>query len=113
MIKNCNYYCIDEVLIILNRFPVEVTVKGPIDENTGMVMNVSDLKKYIDVAVMQPLDHKNLDLDVLYFKDIVSTTENVAIFVWQSLKKVMDKPDLLYKVKLYETDKNIVVYKGE
>lgn len=78
-----------------------------------MVMNVSDLKKYIDVAVMQPLDHKNLDMDVPYFKDIVSTTENVAMFVWQSLKKVMDNPGLLYKVKLYETDKNIVVYKGE
>ncbi|XP_025424508.1 6-pyruvoyl tetrahydrobiopterin synthase [Sipha flava] len=96
-----------------HNYKVEVTVRGPIDENTGMVMNVSDLKKYIDVAVMQPLDHKNLDMDVPYFKNIVSTTENVAIFVWQSLKKVMNDPDLLYKVKLYETDKNIVVYKGE
>lgn len=107
------HYYFTVLLIIINRFSVEVTVKGPIDENTGMVMNISDLKKYIDVAVMQPLDHKNLDMDVPYFKDVVSTTENVAIFVWQSLKKVMDNPDLLYKVKLYETDKNIVVYKGE
>lgn len=78
-----------------------------------MVMNVTDLNKYIEIAVMEPLDHKNLDMDVPYFKDHVSTTENVAIFIWQHLKKVIDNPDLLYKVKLYETDKNIVVYKGE
>lgn len=78
-----------------------------------MVMNVADLKKYIDIAVMEPLDHKNLDLDVPYFKDHVSTTENVAIFIWNRLKKVIDNPDLLYKIKLYETDKNVVVYKGE
>ncbi|XP_025200976.1 6-pyruvoyl tetrahydrobiopterin synthase [Melanaphis sacchari] len=96
-----------------HNYKVEVTVKGLMDENTGMVMNVADLKKYIDIAVMEPLDHKNLDMDVPYFKDRVSTTENVAIFIWQSLKNVMHNPNLLYKVKLFETDKNIVVYKGE
>lgn len=78
-----------------------------------MVMNVADLKQYIEIAVMEPLDHKNLDMDVPYFKDHVSTTENVAIYIWKRLKNVMDNPDLLYKIKLYETDKNIVVYKGE
>lgn len=95
------------------KFTVEVTVKGQVNKNTGMVMNVADLKKYIDMAVMEPLDHKNLDLDVPYFKNHVSTTENVAIFIWQSLKKAINNPDSLYKIKLFETDKNIVVYKGE
>lgn len=78
-----------------------------------MVMNITDLKRYIDLAVMKPLDHKNLDMDVPYFKDHISTSENVAIFIWLSLKKVIENPDLLYKIKLYETDKNIIVYKGE
>lgn len=78
-----------------------------------MVMNIADLKKYIHNAVMEPLDHKNLDLDVPYFKNRVSTTENVSIFIWQGLKEIMENPNLLYKIKLYETDKNIVVYKGE
>lgn len=76
-------------------------------------MNVTDLKKYINAAVMNPLDHKNLDKDVPYFEDHISTTENVATFIWENLKKIMDNPNLLYKIKLYETEKNIVVYKGE
>lgn len=41
-----------------------------------------------------------------------STTENVAVFIWDSLRSHMPNPDLLYEVKLYETDKNVVVYRG-
>ncbi|XP_050524264.1 6-pyruvoyl tetrahydrobiopterin synthase [Daktulosphaira vitifoliae] len=96
-----------------HNYKVEVTVKGPIDEKTGMVMNIADLKNYINIAVMEPLDHKNLDKDVPYFKDIVSTTENVAVYIWNNLKKIMNNHDLLYEIKLYETEKNIVIYKGE
>ena len=66
----------------------------------------------IKEAIMKPLDHKNLDLDVPYFADIVSTTENVAIYIWENLQKFLPV-GVLYKVKVYETDNNIVVYKGE
>lgn len=42
----------------------------------------------------------------------LSTTENVAVFIWENLKKLLPV-GTLYKVKVYETDQNIVVYKGE
>lgn len=90
---------------------------------------------------MKPFDHKNLDLDVPYFADVVrydslslflphichntvilmtfsclfvscSTTENLAVFIWESMVKLLP-PDSLYEIKIYETDKNIVVYRGE
>ncbi|XP_048466825.1 6-pyruvoyl tetrahydrobiopterin synthase [Rhincodon typus] len=77
-----------------------------------MVMNISDLKEHIQEAIIKPLDHKNLDKDVPYFTNVVSTTENVAIFIWDNLQKYLS-PNLLYEVKVYETDKNIVVYRGE
>ncbi|KAM4827972.1 6-pyruvoyl tetrahydrobiopterin synthase isoform 2-T2 [Thomomys bottae] len=77
-----------------------------------MVMNLTDLKKYMEEAIMEPLDHKNLDLDVAYFADTVSTTENVAVYIWENLQKLLPE-GALYKVKVYETDNNIVVYKGE
>lgn len=64
-------------------------------------------------AIMIPMDHKNLDKDVPYFQNIVSTTENVALFIWKNLLKNLEKPSLLYEVKIYETDKNIVIYRGE
>lgn len=42
----------------------------------------------------------------------VSTTENVAVYIWDNMLKVLP-PNLLYEVKIHETDKNIVIYRGE
>lgn len=47
---------------------VEVTIRGVVDQKTGMVMNITELKDHMDHAIMKPLDHKNLDLDVDFFK---------------------------------------------
>ncbi|CAK9805919.1 6-pyruvoyl tetrahydrobiopterin synthase [Anthophora quadrimaculata] len=96
-----------------HNYTVEVTVRGPVDSVTGMVMNLSNLKLYMKKVLMDQLDHKNLDKDVPYFKNVVSTTENVAIYIFNELKTIMPNPDLLYEVKIYETDKNIVIYRGE
>nr|CAG4646685.1 EOG090X0HIM [Macrothrix elegans] len=96
-----------------HNYSVEVTIKGPIDERTGMVMNLTDLKEYMDKAIMNVMDHKNLDKDVPYFQNVVSTTENLAVFVWDSLAALLPDPTSLYQVKIYETDKNIMMYMGE
>nr|CAG4652293.1 EOG090X0HIM [Triops cancriformis] len=96
-----------------HNYVVEVTVKGPVDKATGMVMNISDLKRVINEAIMDVMDHKNLDKDVPHFQNVVSTTENVAIFIWDSLRKLLPQPDLLHEVKIFETEKNIIRYRGE
>ncbi|NXC66403.1 PTPS synthase, partial [Anhinga anhinga] len=88
------------------------SVLAHIDPVSGMVINLTDLKEYMQEAIMEPLDHKNLDKDVPYFAEIVSTTENIAVFIWENLKKLLPM-GTLYKVKVYETDQNTVVYKGE
>uniref|UniRef100_A0A8D0H393 6-pyruvoyl tetrahydrobiopterin synthase n=1 Tax=Sphenodon punctatus TaxID=8508 RepID=A0A8D0H393_SPHPU len=95
-----------------HNYKVVVTVRGEINPTTGMVINLTELKEHMQEAIMEPLDHKNLDKDVTYFADVVSTTENVAVFIWENLQKRLPA-GALYKVKVYETDQNIVVYKGE
>eukprot|EP00045_Choanoeca_perplexa_P013821 m.158384 g.158384 ORF g.158384 m.158384 type:complete len:79 (-) comp16468_c0_seq1:56-292(-) len=77
-----------------------------------MVMNLVDLKAYMKTAIMDTMDHKNLDGDVDFFNDKPSTAENVAIFIWQGMQKLLPQPELLSEVKLYETPKNVVVYRG-
>lgn len=96
-----------------HNYTVEVTVRGPVDRVTGMVMNLSDLKVYMKRVLMDQLDHKNLDKDVPYFENVVSTTENVAIYIFDELQKLLPNPSLLYEVKIHETDRNIVIYRGE
>ncbi|KAJ8978779.1 hypothetical protein NQ317_015503 [Molorchus minor] len=78
-----------------------------------MIMNMTELKRYMEEAVMKPMDHKNLDKDVDYFFTRPSTTENLTIFIWNRMKSVMDEPELLYEVEVHETENNIVKYRGE
>ncbi|EXX78356.1 hypothetical protein RirG_015610 [Rhizophagus irregularis DAOM 197198w] len=82
----------------------------------GMVMNLEELKECIKITVMNVLDHKNLDHDVPYFKNIPSTSENLAVFIWYNIKDYLSEKShegKLYEVKLYETEKNVVIYRGE
>ncbi|XP_046354869.2 6-pyruvoyl tetrahydrobiopterin synthase-like isoform X1 [Haliotis rufescens] len=95
-----------------HNYKVEVVLRGPVDPVTGMVFNLVDLKKYMAEGVMAIVDHKHLDKDVPYFKDVVSSAENIAVYIWDQLKSRL--PDnLLYEVKVHETDKNVTFYRGE
>ena len=76
-------------------------------------MNITDLKKAMNIAIMDTLDHKHIDLDVEYFANVVSTTENVAIYIWKQMIPLLPDHVILDQVKIWETEKNIVVYRGE
>lgn len=100
-------------MFVTGWFAVYVTLFGEIDPRTGMIMNMTTLKTLMEEAIMKPMDHKNLDKDVDFFVSTPSTTENVALFIWQSMKGIMKNPDLLFEVEIHETENNIVRYRGD
>lgn len=55
-----------------HNYTVYITIRGPLDPSTGMVMNIDELKVYIIRAIMEKMDHKNLDKDVPNFERVVS-----------------------------------------
>jgi 6-pyruvoyltetrahydropterin/6-carboxytetrahydropterin synthase len=58
-------------------------------------------------------DIQNIDKDVPYFaKGVVSTAENLVIYMWKQMQKILPNPGLLYEIKCFETEKNIVSYRG-
>uniref|UniRef100_A0A1I7UEN8 6-pyruvoyltetrahydropterin synthase n=1 Tax=Caenorhabditis tropicalis TaxID=1561998 RepID=A0A1I7UEN8_9PELO len=89
----------------------KVKLRGEVDSVNGMVYDLAKLKKEMNV-VLDTVDHRNLDKDVEFFKTTVSTSENVAIYMFEKLKSVMSNPSVLYKVTIEETPKNIFTYKG-
>jgi len=96
-----------------HNYTVEVLVQCKIDPVTGMGINISDLKKSLQ-EVLEPLDHKNLDKDVPYFFSVVSTTENLAIYIWDQLApKVSSDSSQLFEIIIHETDKNTIRYRGD
>ena len=86
-------------------------LRGEIDPVTGMVIDLSDLKKIIKVEVEDLLDHKNLNLDIPHFKNLIPSTENLAIFIWNKLRNAIEMECDL-SVILYETPRNFVEYSG-
>jgi len=98
-----------------HNYKLEVTVKGPVDPRTGMVINITDLKAIIKDQVFSVFDHKNLDKDVPAFRDtgLVSTTENFAVVVWELLAPHLPPATALHRVRIHETPKNVCDYYGE
>lgn len=95
-----------------HNYVLEVTVKGEVDPKNGMVMNLVDLKKAMEEAIINEVDHKHLNYDVPVFKEINPTAENMVVVFWKLLEMHLPK-GLLHEVKLFETENNVAVYRGE
>ena len=95
-----------------HNYVLEVTVKGEPDPKTGMVINLTDLDAIIKKNATDLLDHRFLNIDIPHFKDIVPTTENISLFIWDSIKSSL-KGCKLHMVRLYETPELYVEYYGE
>jgi 6-pyruvoyltetrahydropterin/6-carboxytetrahydropterin synthase len=96
-----------------HNYNIFVTVKGKPVELTGFVIDLKDLSKIIKDYVIEPLDHRNLNLDVPFLKDVMASTENVAIKIWEQIEAPIQKAGgELVKIKLEETENNYVEYFG-
>ena len=97
-----------------HNFTIYVTVKGIPNPETGFVMNLKDLSEIIKNEVVEPLDHKNLNIDVPFLEGIMASTENVVIKIWEKMDAPVRKAGgELVKIKLVETENNFVEYFGE
>lgn len=96
-----------------HNYILKVTIKGCPNQRTGMVMNITDFKKIIRDEVLIYLDHKFIDEDVQYFKNIPSTCENLAVWIWNQIDKHLPTGVAMHRVKLRETENNYAEYYGE
>ncbi len=94
-----------------HNYELIVSVTGPIDPETGFVMDMKDLKDLIRSEVEDALDHKNLNEQVPEFRNLNPTAENIAVVIWNKLRPHL-KQDLELEVQLFETPRNFVTYTG-
>jgi 6-pyruvoyltetrahydropterin/6-carboxytetrahydropterin synthase len=94
-----------------HNYELEVGITGEVDPETGFLMDLKILKQIIKEEVEDPFDHKNLNLEIEVFKKVNPTVENIAIVIWNRLRKRLDARYSI-TVKLYETPRNFVVYSG-
>jgi 6-pyruvoyltetrahydropterin/6-carboxytetrahydropterin synthase len=92
-----------------HNYDLEVKVIGVCNPETGYVIDTKILSAIIQKEILDVFDHRNLNLDVPYFKEVNPTTENVAKIIYEILRSQLDS-ELELKIKLYETPRNYVEY---
>ncbi|HMT29785.1 MAG TPA: 6-carboxytetrahydropterin synthase [Bacteroidia bacterium] len=96
-----------------HNYELFVTVKGNPDPVTGFVMDLKKLSAILKSKVIDKLDHKNVNLDVDFMKDKMTSTEVLVVAIWEQIEKaIADEGCQLHCVKLYETENNFVEYYG-
>ncbi len=97
-----------------HNYIIEVTVAGKPDDETGYVIDLSELKSIIASNIIEKCDHKNLNLDVDFLDGIMPTTENLVKTFFEQLEapiqEATDGTAFLYEVYLKETERNSAKY---
>jgi 6-pyruvoyltetrahydropterin/6-carboxytetrahydropterin synthase len=95
-----------------HNYALEVSVRGRIDPETGMVIDLKRLKDIMRERVIDRVDHTNLNEDVDFLAGVIPTAENLARSFWQQLAGTITNGEL-EEVLLEETERNSVRYRGE
>ena len=100
-----------------HNYKLEVTVAGVPDSETGFIIDLSELNAIIERKILEPCDHRNLNLDVPFLEGIQPTTENLVKAFYEQLKDEVESASSeggkLHSVKLFETERNIAEFRGE
>ncbi len=96
-----------------HNFVLEVTLEGEPDPVTGMVYDLKKLREVLEREIIQPFDHRFLNLEVAPFDRVIPTAENITIEIWKRLEPRFQEPGIrLHSVRLRETDDLYVDYDG-
>lgn len=97
-----------------HNYEVHVTIKGEPAPDTGYCMDLKVLSQILKEHVVEPLDHKNLNLDVPWMKGKMASTEILIIEIWnQIFEPIKAVGCTLHSIRLYETENNYADYFGE
>ena len=92
-----------------HNYELVVKVVGEPDPVTGYVMDMKVLSDLIRDKVLVHFDHKNLNLDTVYFRELNPTAENICLVIYDILRAEIDQQFDL-QIRLYETERNFVEY---
>jgi 6-pyruvoyltetrahydropterin/6-carboxytetrahydropterin synthase len=96
-----------------HNYTLDVSVTGPIDDRTGYVMDLAQLKAVVQREVVEKVDHRNLNIEVDFMRGLIPTTENIVVAMWSVLEPHVVAPARLARLVLWETANHYVEYEGK
>jgi len=95
-----------------HNYTLELTLRGPVDPATGMVLNLSALDAIVHDRIMTRFDLQNLNCDPV-FEKLVSSTENLCRTAWKLLDGSELGTAVLQRLRIEETSNNFFEYAGK
>lgn len=97
-----------------HNYELYVTIKGHVNPSIGFLVNLTKLSELIKEAIINKVDHRNINLEVDFMQNQIVSSENLAIAFWNELApKIKSLGAQLHCIKLVETENNYVEYYGE
>ncbi|HUP92048.1 MAG TPA: 6-carboxytetrahydropterin synthase [Solimonas sp.] len=94
-----------------HNYVLEVTLRAPVDPRTGIIVNVTAIRDATRQLILEDVDHRHLNHDSELCRGINPTAENLVVLFWNVLHGHFGA--VLHQVRLRETEKNWVTYRGE
>ena len=102
----------EDVRIHGHNYTLDITIFGPIDNESGFIINLFDLNEIVKSHVLDVMDHSQIQLDIPWFKLKQPSTENMVLFIWEQIVTKIHLPAKLYSIKLRETPTIFTEYFG-
>ena len=95
-----------------HNYVLETWVEGPVDEETGYVIDLKILKELVRDEIVERFDHRNLNLDCVEFATLKPSAENIAKVIWELIRPHL-ATNYQLMIRLWETENNSVEYNGK
>ncbi len=88
-----------------HNYLLEVTLTGEPDIQTGMIANLDEIDRHVESLIVDRYDHRNLNEDLPEFQGRTTTSEVVAMEIFERLNGQL--PASLTRIRLHETARNM------
>ena len=102
----------DDIRVHGHNYILDITITGPVNEDSGFIFDIQDLKEIVSKNVIDVIDHSQIQEDIEWFANKQPSTENLVLFIWQQIVEHIKSPSKLYKIKLRETPSIFTEYYG-
>lgn len=74
-----------------HNYRLEVCITGPVDAESGMIVNFRELSRVVNNCIIADVDHKNLNRDITWLEGKMTTAEVVVEEIWKRLSAELGK----------------------
>ena len=103
----------EDIRIHGHNYTLDITISGPINDESGFIVNLFELNKIVKLHVLDVMDHNQIQLDIPWFESKQPSTENMVVFIWEQIVTKIPNPAKLNSIKLRETPTIFTEYFGQ